>query len=119
MEKRNHSCPECPAFGKYCPRPPRKGDYKFPKEENKYLIDKECGVYSCQETVDRLMEKIRWRKFSEEKPEPDVYYVCKEGRQSVDIWTGESWGHMGSVDYWMPIMETPMVGMALEGTYGK
>ena len=114
MEKRNHGCPECPAFGKYCPRPPRKGDYKFPKEENKYLIDKECGVYSCQETVDRLMEKIRWRKFSEEKPVPDVYYICKEGKQSVDAWTGESWIGHSSVDYWMPIMETPMVGMALD-----
>lgn len=114
MEKKNHNCAECPAFGKYCPRPPRKEDYKFPKEENKYLIDKECGVYSCRETVDRLMEKIRWRKFSEEKPGPDVYYVCKEGKQSVDAWTGESWIGHSSVDYWMPIMETPMVGMALD-----
>lgn len=115
MEKK-HGCPDCPAFGKYCPRPPRKEDYKFPEEENQYLIDKECGVYSCQETVDRLMEKIRWQKFSEKKPdEADAYYVCNNGNQSVDIWTGKSWiGHMDSVDYWMPLFTPPLVGMALD-----
>ena len=95
MEKKNHDCLDCPAFGKYC----------FQNSENR----------NCKEVVSKLMEATRWRKFSEEKPEPDVHYVCNNGNQSVDIWTGKSWiGHERSVDYWMPLLTPPMVGMALD-----
>ena len=54
MKKFEMGCPECPAFGVFCPRRPKKEDYNFPKEENQYLIDLECGVYSCKETICRM-----------------------------------------------------------------
>lgn len=36
----------------------KKEDYDFPKEENRYLIDLECGVYSCKETICRMSQYI-------------------------------------------------------------
>ena len=96
----SNSCDKCSAFGIYC----------FQKKAEASSENR-----NCKEAVDRLMETIRWRKFSEEKPEPDVYYVCNNGIQSVDIWTGKSWtGHERSVDYWMPTISPPLVGMALD-----
>lgn len=58
MKKFEMGCPECPAFGVFCPRRPKKEDYNFPKEENQYLIDLECGVYSCKETICRMSQYI-------------------------------------------------------------
>jgi chromosome segregation ATPase len=46
-------CTNCPAF-KFCPEKPVREDYA---DENKYLIDLECGVWSCQKTVEKLCKK--------------------------------------------------------------
>lgn len=52
-----HDCPNCPAHGKlYCPTKPNREDYD---NENQYLIDLECGVWSCKKTVLKLLEENR------------------------------------------------------------
>lgn len=47
------TCTNCPAF-KICPEKPTKEDYA---DENKYLIDLECGVWSCQKTIEKLCKE--------------------------------------------------------------
>lgn len=47
------TCTNCPAF-KICPEKPVREDYA---DENKYLIDLECGVWSCQKTIEKLCKE--------------------------------------------------------------
>lgn len=47
------TCTNCPAF-KICPEKPSREDYA---DENKYLIDLECGVWSCQKTIEKLCKE--------------------------------------------------------------
>lgn len=47
------TCINCPAF-KICPEKPVRKDYA---DENKYLIDLECGVWSCQKTIEKLCKE--------------------------------------------------------------
>lgn len=42
---------------KYCISKPNKNDYKFPEEENQYLIDLECGIWNCHTAVIKLLKK--------------------------------------------------------------
>ena len=52
------SCTECPAFRVFgvCPQKPKREDYK---DENKYLIDLESGVWDCKTTIRILCQKIQ------------------------------------------------------------
>ena len=52
------SCTECPAFRVLgvCPTKPKREDYK---DENKYLIDLESGVWDCKKTIGILCQKIQ------------------------------------------------------------
>lgn len=52
------TCTNCPAF-KICPEKPTKEDYA---DENKYLIDLECGVWSCQKTIEKLCKENKQLK---------------------------------------------------------
>lgn len=47
------TCTNCPAF-KICPEKPVREDYA---DEDKYLIDLECGVWSCQKTIEKLCKE--------------------------------------------------------------
>ena len=47
------TCTNCPAF-KICPEKPTKEAYA---DENKYLIYLECGVWSCQKTIEKLCKE--------------------------------------------------------------
>ena len=47
------TCTDCPAF-EICPEKPAREDYA---DENKYLIDLECGVWSCQKTIEKLCKE--------------------------------------------------------------
>lgn len=63
------TCTDCPAF-KICPEKPVREDYE---DENKYLIDLECGVWSCQKTILKLCKEIKQLKAQIKK--------LKEGKQ--------------------------------------
>lgn len=77
MKKTERDCPSCPAFGHFCPRAPNKEDYKFPEEENQYLIDKECGVYSCREAIGRMSAVIDSYKESMSKKRRQISTIQK------------------------------------------
>lgn len=47
------TCEECMAYC-ICPQKPKRKDYA---DENKYLIDLECGVWSCKNTVQELCKE--------------------------------------------------------------
>ncbi len=49
------NCDNCPAFG-ICPQKPNREDYT---DENKYLIDLECGVWDCKKTVEILCKELK------------------------------------------------------------
>ena len=52
------NCDNCPAsrvFG-VCPQKPKREDYK---DENKYLIDLESGVWDCKKTVEILCKELK------------------------------------------------------------
>lgn len=52
-EELDNDCTNCPAF-KICPEKPAREDYA---DENEYLIDLECGVWSCQKTIEKLCKE--------------------------------------------------------------
>lgn len=52
-EELDNDCTNCPAF-KICPEKPVREDYT---DENEYLIDLECGVWSCQKTIEKLCKE--------------------------------------------------------------
>lgn len=49
-------CPNCEG-SKYCVSKPNKNDYKFPEEENQYLMDLECGIWNCHTAVIKLLKE--------------------------------------------------------------
>lgn len=57
------TCTDCPAF-EICPEKPAREDYA---DENKYLIDLECGVWSCQKTIEKLCKENEQLKAQLEK----------------------------------------------------
>lgn len=52
-EELDNDCTNCPAFN-ICPEKPVREDYA---DENEYLIDLECGVWSCQKTIEKLCKE--------------------------------------------------------------
>ena len=52
------NCNNCPAFRVLdaCPQKPKREDYK---DENKYLIDLESGVWDCKKTVEILCKELK------------------------------------------------------------
>lgn len=53
-----HNCGECEAF-RFCSQKPNREDYE---DENKYLIDLECGVWSCENTIKLLVRELQEAK---------------------------------------------------------
>lgn len=52
------NCDNCPASRVLgvCPQKPNREDYK---DENKYLIDLESGVWDCKKTVEILCKELK------------------------------------------------------------
>lgn len=48
------NCETCYAF-RICPQKPKRENYT---DENKYLIDLECGVWDCKTTVENLWKRL-------------------------------------------------------------
>lgn len=87
MEKVN--CEECYCF-RVCPQKPKREDYT---DENKYLIDLECGVWSCHRTAETLFkenEELK-RKLSEisecfiSTSENDDFEMAEAGREVREL----------------------------------
>lgn len=69
---------DCPAF-KVCPEKPVRKDYA---DENKYLIDLESGVWSCQKTIEKLCKeneqlKQQIKKIDDFIQTGDLCSICK------------------------------------------
>lgn len=52
------NCVTCYAF-RICPQKPKRENYT---DENKYLIDLECGVWDCKTTVENLWKQLTQAK---------------------------------------------------------
>lgn len=76
MTKITRDCSSCEG-SKYCISKPKKEDYKFPKEENQYLIDLECGVWNCHTAVMNLLKENAELK-EQLKNNPYVIQLQKE-----------------------------------------
>lgn len=55
------NCSNCDG-SKYCISKPNKNDYKFPEEENQYLIDLECGIWNCHTAVIKLLKENKLKE---------------------------------------------------------
>lgn len=80
------SCTECPAFTVFgiCPQKPKREDYK---DENKYLIDLESGVWDCKTTIGILCQKIQ--DLQEELEQTKLQNtICEEGlkKENKELW---------------------------------
>lgn len=64
-------CSNCEG-SKYCISKPNKNDYKFPEEENQYLIDLECGIWYCHTGVIKLLKENAELKDNVERLKPLV-----------------------------------------------
>ena len=66
------------------------------------------------EKLEKLTEAFRWRKFSEENPKENDYYLVTNG-DFVDFEYGcyneqdekWDWDHNGKWEWWMPLPEPP------------
>ena len=54
MTKIVNDCSNCEG-SLYCISKPSKKDYKFPEEENQYLMDLECGIWNCHTAFVKLL----------------------------------------------------------------
>lgn len=66
MTKIVNDCSNCEG-SLYCISKPSKKDYKFPEEENQYLMDLECGIWNCHTAVIKLLTENKELKAQTEK----------------------------------------------------
>lgn len=81
-----------------------------------FLLQAMEQVDSMEKELTSLREATRWRKFSEEKPSEEAYYIIcgSSGFRNADRWTyikhkermGFGFYDYG-VEYWMPILPAP------------
>lgn len=89
-EKIDNDCTNCPAFN-ICPEKPVREDYA---DENEYLIDLECGVWSCRKTIEKLCKendqlnkaKEIIKKYYKYNPSCEYFYedIDKEAEQFLN-----------------------------------
>ena len=81
-----------------------------------FLLQAMEQVDSMEKELASLREATRWRKFSEEKPSEEGYYIIcgSSGFRNTDRWMHINHkGRMGfsfydyGVEYWMPILPAP------------
>lgn len=80
-------CSNCEG-SKYCITKPNKNDYKFPEEENQYLIDLECGIWDCHTAVSKLLKEnaeLKERLKSEANEIIKDLLYCTDGIVEVSI----------------------------------
>lgn len=63
MTKIVNDCSNCEG-SLYCISKPSKKDYKFPEEENQYLMDLECGIWNCHTAVIKLLTENKELKYA-------------------------------------------------------
>ena len=63
MTKIVNDCSNCEG-SLYCISKPSKKDYKFPEEENQYLMDLECGIWKCHTAVIKLLTENKELKYA-------------------------------------------------------
>ena len=75
------ACEECMAYC-ICPQKPKREDYA---DENKYLIDLECGAWSCKNTVQELCKENAKLKEQIEKMKSDVKEMAERADKNGDM----------------------------------